>query len=60
MSKVNKILRFKCEWCGKYFERYESKNKGKTALFCSVQCKHDFQRENRNSGGALKRGQRKK
>lgn len=42
---------YKCDWCGKKFERMECYTKGKRHTFCSRQCLADFSSKSKNPDG---------
>lgn len=42
---------YKCDWCGKEFERYECKMKGKAMAFCCRQCQADYRSKKHNPDG---------
>lgn len=42
---------YKCDWCGKEFERLECHMRGKKHSFCSRQCLADFSNKNKNPSG---------
>lgn len=45
------MRRYKCDWCGKEFERLECYMKGKKHTFCSRQCLADFSNKSKNPTG---------
>lgn len=45
------IRKYKCDWCGKEFERHDYFAKGKKHLFCSRQCLADFSNKTKNPTG---------
>lgn len=42
---------YKCDWCGKEFERLECQMKGKKMAFCSRQCLADYRSKEHNPDG---------
>lgn len=45
---------YKCDWCGKEFDRLECYMKGKKHAFCSRQCFADFSNKSKNPDGYVK------
>lgn len=42
------LKKYRCDWCGKEFERLECYMKGKKHCFCSRQCLADFSSKSKN------------
>lgn len=45
------LKKYRCDWCGKEFERLECYMKGKKHCFCSRQCLADFSSKSKNPAG---------
>lgn len=44
-------MQYRCEWCGKSFERYPSQMKGKRLAFCSRKCLAVYRSKEHNPEG---------
>ena len=44
---------YKCDWCGKVFQRYPSQVEGKRHLFCSRECLASYSNKSKNPDGYI-------
>ena len=45
------VVKVRCDWCGREYEKYECFLKGKSHHFCSRQCLADFSSKSKNPDG---------